>query len=429
MVAEEGHVVDRRLELVGVHARLGGNRHALGADGQEDPVAGPAGDDPQRLDLPAADVDVADVSPDVLHPPRKAVVLADEPRHERAVRLFVEGLGRGDLLDDAGPEHRDPVRHHHRLVLVVGDVHHGDPEVAVDAADLVLQLLAKAAVEGAEGLVHQDQVRLEHEGARDGHALLLAARQLSGPPLLQAFQPYELEGAADAGAPVFWGEAAHLEGEGEVVAHRHVREEGVVLEHHADAAAAGRQVVHRAAGDADDAGGGRLEPGQHHQAGCLARSGGPEQGEELALGNLQVEVAHDQGTAVVALADAIEGDVLGVVRGPAARRRRGGRRLGLDGGVRFRHRRIILSAKSRCYVRHRRAAGIARSAATRGDGCARVGSGFRGARATLQVALEVPLARNFRGASSSRDLGGRVGSAAGASFSCGLSIALEAPPV
>jgi hypothetical protein len=51
--------------------------------------------------------------------------------------------------------------------------------------------------------------------------------------------------------------------------------------------------------------GGGLETGQHHQAGGLARARRAEHGQKLALGDVEVEVLHDQRFAVIALLDVL----------------------------------------------------------------------------------------------------------------------------
>ncbi|MNR19172.1 hypothetical protein D3C85_1359460 [compost metagenome] len=69
-----------------------------------------------------------------------------------------------------------------------------------------------------------------------------------------------------------------------------------------------RHVVDRTAGQLDLACGRRFEPCEHHQAGGLARTGRAEQGEELTLADIQVEVFDDQRFAVVALLHTTEAD-------------------------------------------------------------------------------------------------------------------------
>ena len=66
--------------------------------------------------------------------------------------------------------------------LVVRHVDHRHAEALVKPAHLELHLLAQLLVERAERLVHQHELRLEHERTRHRDALLLAARQLGRPP-------------------------------------------------------------------------------------------------------------------------------------------------------------------------------------------------------------------------------------------------------
>ncbi len=69
-----------------------------------------------------------------------------------------------------------------------------------------------------------------------------------------------------------------------------------------------RHVVDGAATEEDFTGRRGLETGQHHQAGGLAGAGRTEQGQELALANVQVEVFDDQCFAVVALLHTTKAD-------------------------------------------------------------------------------------------------------------------------
>ena len=80
-----------------------------------------------------------------------------------------------------------------------------------------------------------------------------------------------------------------------------MREEGIVLEHHADVALMGRHSVDGAAIQQDAAMGRHLEPGQHEQRRRLARTRRPEKGQELAAGNVEIEAFDDQRLAVIAL--------------------------------------------------------------------------------------------------------------------------------
>ncbi len=82
----------------------------------------------------------------------------------------------GDLLHHAVLHDDDPVGERQRLVLVVGDVDRGAPQLAVDAADLGAHLEPQLGVEVGKRLVHQHQRRLYDDGACERNALLLSAR-------------------------------------------------------------------------------------------------------------------------------------------------------------------------------------------------------------------------------------------------------------
>src|SRR5262249_39062136 len=75
----------------------------------------------------------------------------------------------------------------------------------------------------------------------------------------------------------------------DVVPHREVGIEAVALEHHGDAAGAGRQVVDHVTADHDVPRGLLLEPRDDAQQGGLAAAGGPEQDHELAVARLQAD--------------------------------------------------------------------------------------------------------------------------------------------
>ena len=96
--------------------------------------------------------------------------------------MLVDLARRADLLEAALGEHGDAVAHRQRLVLVVGDVDERDPrQLALDALELELHLLAQLEVERAERLVEQQHPRAVDERAGERDALALAARELDRP--------------------------------------------------------------------------------------------------------------------------------------------------------------------------------------------------------------------------------------------------------
>ena len=121
----------------------------------------------------------------------------------------------------------------------------------------------------------------------------------------EALEPHEPQGLVDARGDLGLRQLAHLEAEGDVLGDRHVREQRVALEHHAGIAPPRRQVRDVAPAEADRAAGRLDEAGDHAQRRRLAAAGGAEQHHELAVRDIESDVAHGADVAV-ALGEAIE---------------------------------------------------------------------------------------------------------------------------
>ena len=113
-------------------------------------------------------------------------------------------------------------------------------------------------------------------------------------------------------------DAAHDEPVADVVAHAHVREEGVVLEDGVDVAVEGWDAGDILAVEPDRALGRDLEAGDHAQRRRLPRPRRPQHAEELAVADLEVDAVHRDDVAE-ALDDAFqaEGGHLAVARHPS----------------------------------------------------------------------------------------------------------------
>ena len=138
-----------------------------------------------RLDLAVDDVGLADE-------------VGDELRRGRIVELARRAL----LRDAALLHHHDAVRDGQRLLLIVGDVDGGEAEALLQLADLGAHAAAQAGVEVRQRLVEQQHLRLEHQRAGDGDALLLAARKLGRQAVAHPAETHEVEPALGGGAGV-----------------------------------------------------------------------------------------------------------------------------------------------------------------------------------------------------------------------------------
>ena len=104
--------------------------------------------------------------------------VADEVADKFGGCLVVDALRCAHLLHDTLVEDGHPVAHGQGLVLVVGHVDRGDPELALQVLELLAQLVPEFRVQVGQRLVEEQDLGLQHQGAGDCHALLLAARKL-----------------------------------------------------------------------------------------------------------------------------------------------------------------------------------------------------------------------------------------------------------
>ena len=127
-----------------------------------------------------------------------------------------------------------------RLLLVVRDEDAGQVDLVVQAAQPAAQFLPDLRVERAERLVEQQHARFHRERARQRHALPLSAGELRGIAVAEVIELHEARAdrSRAAGSPRRRAARAraHAQAERDVLEHRHVAEERVVLEDEADAA-------------------------------------------------------------------------------------------------------------------------------------------------------------------------------------------------
>ena len=110
----------------------------------------------------------------------KEIGLADEGRDEGIRGLLVEPVGRIHLRHPPAFHHDHAIADGERLGLIVRDHDGRRADLALDPAQLELHLLPQLGVEIGERLVQQENRRRDDQGAGDGDALPLAARELAG---------------------------------------------------------------------------------------------------------------------------------------------------------------------------------------------------------------------------------------------------------
>src|SRR5215831_4867821 len=212
---------------------------------------------------------------------------------------MVVDLGRRIALYDPPAVHDGhAVGHPHRLFLVMGHEDGRHAEQGDELLDLDLHLHAQLLVEGAEWLVEEEEHRLDGKDTGQRHALLLSPGELVWIAAVEPRQPNQAQHLRHASRDLGARALAHAQPERDVVGHRHVREERIVLEDDADVAEMRQHVVHHLVSQHHLSTARRQEAGDALEQGGLAAAGGPQQSDELAARDVEADAVDRRHWAI-----------------------------------------------------------------------------------------------------------------------------------
>ena len=172
----------------------------------------------------------------------------------------------------------------------MGYVDRGDADLFLELLELHAHDVAQALVQIGQRLVEQQDIGLVDDDPRQGHALALAARELGRIAVAELGQLHQVERRLDALLALGLGHIPGPQPELHIAPHRHVGEQGVTLEHHADIALVHRHVVHDPAADRDFTGGRGFIAPDHPERGGLPAAAGSDQEQKLAVIDLEGNV-------------------------------------------------------------------------------------------------------------------------------------------
>ena len=176
----------------------------------------------------------------------------------------------------------------------------------MQAGDLDPGRDAQRRIEVGQRLVKQEHVGLAHDRAADRHALPLAAREVARVAAEQLLEAQHSRCLGDPPVALRLGDAGELEAEGHVLAHVHMRVEGIGLEHHRDFPLGGRERIDEFAADENVPRGRRVEPGDHPQKRGLAATRGADQNDKFSVLDRKADLAQHvrRPIALVEMVDA-----------------------------------------------------------------------------------------------------------------------------
>ena len=209
------------------------------------------------------------------------------------VRGMVEDLLRGgDLLDDAVLHDHDTVTEGHGLGLVVGDVDEGALDLVAQLDELGTHLVTQLGVQVGQRLVHQEDLRITHDGAADGDALTLAARKRLGLTVEVLGDAQDLGSGANLAVDLVLGDLLELKRKRHVLVHRHIGVQSIALEHHGNVAVLGCHVVDALAVDEHVARSDVLQASNHAHRRGLTAARRANENDKLLVMHGEVKVLH-----------------------------------------------------------------------------------------------------------------------------------------
>ncbi len=165
----------------------------------------------------------------------------------------------------------------------MGDKDECNPGFALQAFQFDLHFLAQLQIQRGQGLIQQQNLGMRRQRTGQRDALLLTTRQLIGASVGQLFHLHQgqhlFHGILDFGL----GLVQHFQTKGDILCHRHMGKQGIVLKHGVDWPLIGRQVSDFLTIQQNGPLGGQFKTGDQAQQGCLSTARRAQQGEKLIL--------------------------------------------------------------------------------------------------------------------------------------------------
>ena len=191
--------------------------------------------------------------------------------------LPIQGFRRPDLFETPLAEHRHFVAQVEGILLFVGNDDRGDANPVDQRPEFTTGPLAERRIQIGKRLVQEQHAGLGSQRPREGDALLLSAGQSAHPPTLEPREIHQREGLGDSVARLESGHAERFQAERDVLPYIEMREERIMLKHHAEAALLGTERDDVLALNDDPSVIGTFEPAQQPKGRRLAAPTGAQQ--------------------------------------------------------------------------------------------------------------------------------------------------------
>ena len=197
-------------------------------------------------------------------------------------------------LDTPRPEahQQNPVAQAHGFPNVVRDKYDGWGSLFPDAFQFVVKHVARLRVERREGFVHQENLWLQSQRARQRHALFHSSGELVNVVIFKMRKVNHAEVLSGAIAPLISRNAAHFQTEFHVLPHRQPGEQAQFLEEQNSVRAG---ALHGFAINSNFSRGGSIKARQQVQECRFSAARRPYDADEFALLDFEIDVLQGRG--------------------------------------------------------------------------------------------------------------------------------------
>ncbi len=186
--------------------------------------------------------------------------------------------------------HRDSIRQHQRLSLIVGDINHNCTHAPVDGGNFRAELQAHGSVEVGQWFVKKKNPRLPNQRAAQRDTLAFAAGERRRFSFQKRREIQHFRRAVHPALNLVLRKPPQHQPESEIFKHGQVRQQRVILKNHRNVAVARRHARQWPPVEGNAPRIRRFQTGDHPQRGRFAATGRSHDDQKLAIFYSQVEL-------------------------------------------------------------------------------------------------------------------------------------------
>ena len=208
-------------------------------------------------------------------------------------------LRRADLLHDPVFHNDNAIAQRHGLCLVMGDINENRIDTLTQFDDFRAHLVAQLCIQIGKRLVHQQRLRLAHNGAANRNALPLAAGQCLRLAVQILCDAENLRRLIYPAIDLALRYLAQFQRKGHILTDRHMGIQRIALEHHCNIPVLWLNFVHALVVNIQFALGYFFKACDHAQGGGFSATRRTNKHDKFLIRNLQIKILNSCHIAII----------------------------------------------------------------------------------------------------------------------------------